>query len=96
MRRLEMQRSNLFLAALVLTLSACATTQEPTVRVVTQEVKVPIEVACKQPVPVEPLWCFDGMKESADIHEKVKCLLSDRQLSKGYSTEAVSNLKACK
>lgn len=76
-------------------LTGCASSQ-PAIKVVTQEVKVPIAVPCKEEIPIEPVYCFSKLDESADIFEKTKCLLSDRAKSIGYEIELVAKLKACK
>lgn len=76
-------------------LTGCAST-DPVVTVVTQEVKVPIAVPCKEELPIKPDYCFPKLLETADILEKTKCLLSDRLKSIGYEIELVAKLKACK
>lgn len=76
-------------------LVGCATT-EPTVRVVTQTVNVPIAMPCKQEAPTPPDYCFNKLNDSADIYDKTKCLLSDRALSLGYEIELLAKFNACK
>ena len=88
-----MHVSKILLISLVL--AGCSTT-EPIVKVVTQEVKVPVAVACKEELPAEPEYCFSKLTESSDIFEKAKCLLSDRSKSIGYEIELAAKLKACK
>lgn len=88
-----MLKSNIIIISLLI--SGCATT-EPTIKVVTERVEIPIPVFCKEEIPKEPNYCFAKLEDSADIFEKTKCLLSDRALSLGYEIELVSKLKACK
>lgn len=84
----------LFIAA-VLALAGCATT-EPTIKVVTQRVEVPVSVPCKEVAPATPDYCFGKLKETDDIYDKTKCLLSDQDLSIGYETELLVKFNACK
>ena len=90
-----MHTSKIFLILGLLSLVGCATT-EPTVKVVTQRVEVPVPVACKQEAPVPPSYCFSSLSSTSDIYDKTKCLLSDRDLSIGYETELLSKFNACK
>jgi len=76
-------------------LSGCATT-EPTVKIVTQKVEVPVAMPCKEEVPIAPNYCFSKLNDTENIFDKTKCLLSDRQLSIGYEIELLAKLKACK
>ena len=88
--------NSILISALVIltTLSGCSTT--PTIKVVTQRVEIPVPVACKEETPILPTYCFSTLSESADIFDKTKCLLSDRDLSLGYETELLSKFNACK
>jgi hypothetical protein len=79
----------------LLVLAGCQTT-EPIIKVETVRVEVPIAVPCKEEEPAVPEFCFSKLAEGTDIYEKSQCLLSDRKLSKGYETELVAKLKACK
>lgn len=83
------------LLILTLMLAGCAST-EPTIKVVTQKVEIPIAVQCKEELPTPPNYCFSKLTEQSDIFEKTKCLLSDRYLSLGYESELVAKLIACK
>ena len=89
-----MHISKLFLV-LPLLLAGCATC-EPVIRIVTQRVEIPVPVPCKEIAPVVPDYCFSKLTEDSDIYDKAKCLLSDRENSKGYEIELLAKLNACK
>jgi len=86
-----LRNSILVLAVLI---SGCAS--EPTIKVVTQRVDVPVPVPCKEEIPEEPAWCFPNLTDSDDIYTKVRCLLSDRKLSESDRINLTAKLKACK
>jgi hypothetical protein len=77
-----------------LILTGCATTQQP-IKVVTQEVKIPIAMPCTAPMPVTPTFCFDKLLPTQDVYEKVQCMLSDLQLHLGYEIELNASLNSC-
>ena len=79
----------------VLCLTGCAT-QQPPIKVITQQVEVPISVPCKEVAPVVPDYCFNKLSVTSDIFDKTKCLLSDRDLSIGYQTELLAKFNSCK
>ena len=87
--------TNKLILVSMLCLAGCATT-EPTIKVVTQKVEVPVAMPCKEEAPVAPDYCFGKLSDTADIFDKTKCLLSDRSLSLGYETELLSKFNACK
>lgn len=76
-------------------LVGCATTQEPVIKTVIQEVKVPVSVPCKVETPQKPVYNFDKVTPEQDVFEKVKALLADRTISKGYEGELEAALNAC-
>lgn len=90
-----MHVNKLFLLSLFVLLTGCGTTQ-PVIRVVTQIVEVPVPVACKEEQPPVPDYCFNKLSDTADIYDKTKCLLSDRELNIGYNTVLTTKLNACK
>lgn len=91
-----MSTTNLLLTtAVTFALVACGTTQ-PVVKIVTQQVEVPIAVACKTETPVEPVFNFASITETNDIYDKTRALLADRALHLGYETELLAALKSCK
>lgn len=69
----------------------CATTDK-----MPEVVKVPIAVECKVETPTPPQYQFGNLKPSDSIWEKVKTLLSDRQLALAYEQELEAALAACK
>lgn len=71
---------------LCLAVSGCAT------RTVTVEVPKPIPVPCVAPAVREPQYPTGG----ADIYEKVRTLLAELELRKGYEVELQAALAACR
>lgn len=76
-------------------ISGCATT-EPAIQTIIQRVEVPIEVPCKQEIPVKPDFNFDDLREEDPLFDKTKALLADRKLHIAYEEELLAALKACK
>jgi hypothetical protein len=71
---------------LLLALTGCAT----------QEVKVPIPVACKTEEPKVPAYTFETLSKDDTLFNKVKSLLSDRELALAYEIELRAALQSCK
>ena len=82
-----------YLLTLPLLLVACAS--QPTIKVETQKVEVPIAIACKTPTPPAPNYCFSSLKQQDDIFVKARCLLSDRLQSLGYEAQLSTVLESC-
>lgn len=59
-------------------------------------VKVPVAIPCPVAIPTPPAFQFDKLKPTDTIWDKVKVLLSDRQLSIAYELELTAALAACK
>jgi len=76
-------------------LAGCATT-EPTIKIVTQRVEVPIATPCNATVPDVPDFNFEKLSTDSDIYLKTQTLLADRNLHKGYEGQLLSALKSCK
>jgi hypothetical protein len=60
------------------------------------EVKIPIALPCKVATPTPPQYMFGTLTADNTIWDKVKVLLSDRQLALGYELELEVALAACK
>ena len=81
----------------IFVIAGCASTPKPEeVKVITQQVDVPVPVACKEETPVAPIYCFPTLDVNASIYDKTKCMLSDRYKSIGYETELLAKFNACK
>ena len=77
---------------LLLILSACAgqkVIKEPVV------VKVPVAVSCHAQEITEPDWASSHVRKDATVLEKLKAVLVDLDVSKGYREELQAQLKAC-
>lgn len=83
-----------FICAIALV--GCATQQDPTARIVTQLVEVPIPVMCKAEVPEKPVMNMDKVTVEDDIFVKVQALLADMNLHIGYEIQLLSALMSCK
>ena len=90
-----MLQSKLLIIPLFLILTACQTAP-PVIKVVTNRVEVPIAVPCTQEAPPIPDFCFEKIALDSDIYIQVRCLLSDRKLSKGYEVDLLAKFNACK
>ena len=77
---------------LVLLLAACGQAQpiaEPVV------VKVPVAVPCNAASVAEPDWNLDQLAEGSAPVEKLKAVLADLELSRGYIEELKAELEGC-
>lgn len=88
-----MLRNKLFFISLIF-LTACSTTP-PGIKIVTQEVKVPVSVPCKVKTPTKPDFNFDKLKIEDNLETKTRSLLADRLLHLGYETELEAALNSC-
>jgi len=77
----------------LLVLTGCTTTPE---KIKPIEKKVPIAVACIIEIPETPKYNFTLRSKSDDIFLKVKALLADRELDKGYKDQLLTALKGCR
>lgn len=81
------------LAAIVsFNLGGCATTA-PAVEPV--EVKVPVAVPCKTPMPERPAFAVDSLPLDAGIWEQMKALRAERLQRQGYEAELEAAVEAC-
>ena len=80
----------LLIAALVL--SACGQREvfTPTT------VKVPVQVKCDVDIPQEPDWHAGHTSPDAPLMDKLKAVLADRELNKGYDSQLIAAITACK
>lgn len=88
-------KSKLLLIALVSVLASCATYEPPAVRVVTQQVEIPIAIPCIVDVPPPPLFGFETIQNTQSLYSKVQILLSDREMHIAYEIELLGALKSC-
>lgn len=73
-------------------LGGCATTMPPVQPV---EVKVPVTVPCKVPMPERPAFAVDGLPLGSGIWDQMKALRAERWQRQGYETELEAAVKAC-
>lgn len=83
--------NKIVLTLICMSLIGCATTGK-----LPEVVKIPIAVECQVDTPAAPQYQFGNLKPSDSIWEKVKTLLSDRQLALAYQQELEAALAACK
>jgi len=86
---------NKFILLIPFLLFGCATT-EPTIKVVTQKVEIPVATACKTVTPTAPSFSFNSLSEENTIYEKSQIALSDLELHRSYEIELLAALKSCK
>lgn len=76
------------LTLILLSVSACATTQGPL------EVKIPIAVPCKTQDPTQPQYHYAPPYDA--LFDAVRDLLGDRELAIAYENEQRAALRSCK
>lgn len=74
-------------------LVGCATTAAPLVQPV--EVRVPVAVPCKAPVPVRPVFAVDALPIGSGVWEQMSALRAERLQRQGYETELEAAISAC-
>lgn len=79
------------LLIIVVALSACQ--QSPIY--VPKEVKIPVGIKCKVELPLEPEWNINKISKDAPLAEKLKVVLADLELSKGYIIQLRAAARAC-
>lgn len=75
----------------VLTLAGCGSA--PGVEV--QEVKVPVPVECREPIPDRPAMPTDALAEDADPFELLRAALAEIDRREGYEIRLLAALLAC-
>jgi hypothetical protein len=78
----------ILLLCVCLWLSGCATQQ-------LVEVKVPVPVECREPVPPRPTMPTEGLRPEAGLLDKVKALLAEIELREGYEVRLRAALDNC-
>lgn len=77
-----------------LSLAACAT--KPPERIVrVQEVKVPVRVPCRPPVPPVPAYADEAVSLDAGIFDLVRALLVAREQRKAETAELRGAIAKC-
>ncbi|WP_374005503.1 hypothetical protein [Delftia lacustris] len=84
-----MMRAILLLGALAL--AGCGTTP----RVEIQEVKVPVPVECREPVPDRPAMPTETLADDADPFELLRAALAEIDRREGYEVRLLAALMAC-
>lgn len=89
-----LSRQTIFIFILILLMAGCAT-HDPVINTVIQEVKIPIAIPCSAIIPPSPKFNFDSIVITDNIYDKVKALLADRKIAKGYEIELSAALNSC-
>lgn len=79
----------------LLFISACATTQPPSVVYTPLETKVPIREKCVVQVPDAPVWELDGLVDSASEFEISQAALVELEQRRKYETLLLAEIKKC-
>lgn len=70
----------------------CATTLPPGQPV---EVRVPVAVPCKAPVPVRPAFAVDALPIGSGVWDQMAALRAERFQRKGYEAELEAAVQSC-
>ncbi|WP_338496120.1 hypothetical protein [Delftia tsuruhatensis] len=84
-----MMRAILLLAALGL--AGCGSVP----RVEVQEVKVPVPVECREPIPDRPAMPTEALADDADPFELLRAALAEIDRREGYEVRLLAALIAC-
>lgn len=84
-----MMRAILLLAALGL--AGCGSVP----RVEVQEVKVPVPVECREPIPDRPAMPTETLADDADPFELLRAALAEIDRREGYEVRLLAALMAC-
>lgn len=84
-----MMRAALLLVAAAL--AGCGTTP----RVEVQEVKVPVPVECREPIPGRPAMPTEALAEDADPFELLRAALAEIDRRQGYEVRLLAALMLC-
>lgn len=74
----------------------CIACTPPVPRIITQQVDIPVTVPCKTAAIIEPKWNVSQLPGRATYGEKIKAIIADLELSKGYITQLSAAVAACK
>ena len=77
----------------VLILGGCGAMQTAAVQPV--EVRVPVAVPCKAPIPVRPAFAVDALPVGSGVWDQMKALRAERLQRMGYESELEAAVKAC-
>lgn len=75
----------------VLALAGCGTAP----RVEVQEVKVPVPVECREPIPGRPAMPTEALADDSDPFELVRAALAEIDRREGYEVRLLAALMAC-
>lgn len=84
-----MMRTILLLGALAL--AGCSSVP----RVEIQEVKVPVPVECREPIPDRPAMPTEALADDADPFELLRAALAEIDRREGYEVRLLAALMAC-
>lgn len=76
-----------------LLLPACAGKVEPQVQYV--RVEVPVQVPCRVPEVVVPVWATAGLRKTESLEVKVRALLAERRQRIGYEKLLEASVISC-
>lgn len=83
-------RSAIVIAA-ALSLAGCGSVP----RVEIQEVKVPVPVDCREPIPDRPAMPTEALADDADPFELLRAALAELDRREGYEVRLLAALMAC-
>ena len=77
--------------AVALVLTGCGTAP----RVEVQEVKVPVPVECREPIPDRPAMPTEALPDDADPFELLRAALAEIDRREGYEVRLLAALMVC-
>ncbi|WP_046060015.1 hypothetical protein [Paracidovorax citrulli] len=65
-------------------------------RVQTVEVRVPVPVECREPVPARPAMPTDALRPGASLDDFARAALAEIERREGYEGQLLTALEACR
>lgn len=85
-------RGRVFLPLLLALLAGCAA-KPPVVQV--QQVKVPVPVACSEPVPERPVMPTEALQPPVTLDAFAQAAMAEIERRQGYERQLLAGLRAC-
>lgn len=80
-----------FVSALLLLLAGCAAQPVVTVR----QVKVPVPVACQEPIPTRPVMPTEALQPPVPLDTFAQAAMAEIERREGYEQQLLAGLQAC-
>ena len=80
-----------FISVLLLLLTGCAAQPVVTVR----QVKVPVPVACQEPIPDRPVMPTEALQPPVSLDAFAQAAMAEIERREGYERQLLSGLRTC-